>query len=269
METQSLSKPLVVIKLGGAALTDKKKIYTPRVQVVRSAARQIAAMRSRFSLVIVHGAGSYGHMPVSKFKLSGGFRSTLQLNGLSETKARLLEWELILSNIFRQFKIPVISITTSDYVIARQGRIDSSDLRPIKRWIRLGCVPSTGGDIVSDSATGFSIVSGDQLAVHIAISLQASKLIYGTDVDGIFDSNPKQNRSARLLRFVQIRDLARISATVASDVTDVTGGMKAKVEEASRAVSAGISVFVVNLTKGNRMRDITFGQKSVICSELV
>ena len=264
-----MSKPLVVIKLGGAALTDKRKIYSPRTEVVRSAARQITTMRSRFSIVIVHGAGSYGHIPVKQFGLSRGFRNTRQLKGLSETKFRLLEWELILCEIFRQFKIPVIPIMPSDYVIARNGRIDTCNMRPIKEWLRLGCVPSTGGDIVPDVSTGFSIVSGDQLAVHIAISLRASKLIFATDVDGIFDSNPNQNRNARLLRLVKARMIRRISTNITTDIADVTGGMKGKIKEASKAASAGISVFFVNLAKGNRVRDIALGHKSVICSELV
>ena len=269
METQSLIKPLVVIKLGGAALTDKKRIYTPRMTVIRSVARQLAGIRSRFSLVIVHGAGSYGHIPVSQFKLSQGFRNDQQLTGLSETKSRLLEWELILTDIFVQFNIPVIPITASDYVIARRGRIDTCNMTPIKEWMRLGCVPSTGGDIVADVSSGFSIVSGDQLAVHIAMSLHASKLIFGTDVDGIFESNPIENKAARLLRVVQVRKAKQISAGVATGITDVTGGMKGKIEEASRAAEAGISVIFVNLVKGNRLHDIVFGRRSVICTELV
>jgi isopentenyl phosphate kinase len=264
-----LSKPLVIIKLGGAALTDKRKIYTPRIKVVRSAARQIAAVRSRFGIVIVHGAGSYGHLPVKQFGLSRGFRNTWQLKGLSETKSRLLEWELLLIETFRQYRIPVVPITPSDYVIARNGRIDTCNLRPIKEWMRLGCVPSTGGDIVPDVSSGFSILSGDQLAVHIAISLGASKLIFATDVDGIFDADPNQDRSARLIRTVHATNAQRIAVRVRPDITDVTGGMEGKIQEAAKAASEGIHVFFVNLLKGNRLRDIVLGHKLVVCSQLV
>ncbi len=264
-----MSKPLVVIKLGGAALTDKRKIYTARTKVVRSAARQIAAVMSRFTVIIVHGAGSYGHLPVKQFGLSSGFRNSRQLKGLSETKFRLLEWELVLSDIFKQYKIPVIPLTPSDYVIARNGRIDSCNLSPIKEWMRLGCIPSTGGDIVPDVSAGFSVVSGDQLAVYIAVSLSASKLIFATDVDGIFDSDPKQNSRARLMRVVKARYVQRIAARMRPDITDVTGGMEGKIEEAGLAASNGIPVFFVNLVKGNRLRDVVLGNKSVVCSELV
>ncbi len=53
------------------------------------------------------------------------------------------------------------------------------------------------------------------------------------------------------------------------DITDVTGGMEGKIEEAALAASNGIPVFFVNLVKGNRLRDVVLGNKSVICSELV
>jgi isopentenyl phosphate kinase len=160
-ETLSLSKPLIVIKLGGAALTDKGRICSPRSEIIRSAARQIAAIQSQFSVFIVHGAGSYGHIPVKQFGLSRGFRNASQVRGLSEGKIRLLEWELTLSRAFKQYKIPVVPFIPADYLIARNGRIHSCNTEGIEEWMRLGCVPSTGGDIVPDTSTGFSVVSGD------------------------------------------------------------------------------------------------------------
>ena len=38
--TRPLPKPLIVVKLGGTALTDKKQICTPRVKEIRRAAKQ-------------------------------------------------------------------------------------------------------------------------------------------------------------------------------------------------------------------------------------
>jgi isopentenyl phosphate kinase len=264
-----LSKPLILIKLGGAALTDKGRIYSPRSEVIRSAARQVAAIQSRFSVFVVHGAGSYGHIPVKQFGLYRGFDNVSQLIALSEAKLRLLEWELTLSRVFKQYKVPVVPFIPADYLIAQDGRIHSCNTTGIEEWMRLGCVPSTGGDIVPDISTGFSIVSGDQLAVYMAISLHASRLVFATDVDGIFDSNPKQNKAARLLRRVHVADLRKISTNASPNITDVTGGMKGKLQEVSKAASSGVPVFFVNLTKGNRLRDLAFDRKPIICSEVV
>jgi isopentenyl phosphate kinase len=264
-----LPKPLVVIKLGGAALTDKTRIYTPRVRIIHSAARQIATIRKTRSVLLLHGAGSYGHIPVKRFDLVKGFHNSAQLKGLSETKFRLLQWESKLNRIFLQHEIPIVPFQPSCYTIARRGRIFSCEIDSIKAMIRLGCTPSIGGDIVSDVSTGFSIISGDQLAAYMAIALKARMLVFATDVDGIFNVNPKTQKRAQLIEKLDASSIRRITTTgVSQNITDVTGGMKGKLEEAATAASNGIPVFFVNLLKGNRLQDLILG-KRVICSEVV
>jgi len=257
-----------VIKLGGAALTDKTRIYTPRFKTLHSAARQLTAIKKRWSVILVHGAGSYGHIPVKTFGLSKGYHDQTQLRGLGETKFRLLEWEFTIDEVFLQHKVPIVPFVTSCYTVARRGRILSCDIDPIKTWIKLGCVPSTGGDIVSDVSAGFSIVSGDQLAAYLAIALKARMLIFATDVDGIFDADPKTKQSAHLIKEIPVSSIRRISTDMGRTITDVTGGMKNKLEEAAAAAFNGIPVFFVNLLKDNRMQDLVLGRR-VVCSELV
>jgi len=257
-----------VIKLGGAALTDKTRIYTPRFKTLHSAARQLTAIKKRWSVILVHGAGSYGHIPVKTFGLSKGYHDQTQLRGLGETKFRLLEWEFTIDEVFLQHNVPIVPFVTSCYTVARRGRILSCDIDPIKTWIKLGCVPSTGGDIVSDVSAGFSIVSGDQLAAYLAIALKARMLIFATDVDGIFDADPKTKQSAHLIKEIPVSSIRRISTDMGRTITDVTGGMKNKLEEAAAAAFNGIPVFFVNLLKGNRMQDLVLGRRAV-CSELV
>ena len=182
---------------------------------------------------------------------------------------RLLEWEILLDRELLKYNIPVLPFLPSDYLLARDGRIVSCDIKPITAWMRLGCVPSTGGDIVPDLSMGFSIVSGDQLAVHMARSLHASMLIFATDVDGIFDSDPKQNQKARLIRKLRLSTVRKVTASTGAEATDVTRGMRGKLEEATKAASDGIPVFFVNLLKGKRLQALALGHKRVICSEIV
>jgi len=264
-----LPKPLIVVKLGGSALTDKKRIYTPRVKEIRRAAKQISQLRKKFSLVVVHGAGSYGHIPVRKWKLGSGFKDGNQLKGLAVTKSKLLEWEMVFACIFLKNQVPLVPEIASDFVVARSGRIASADLSAIRNWLKTGCVPSTGGDIVTDLDTGFSVVSGDQLAAYLAMKLQAARLVFGTDVDGIFDANPKLDPRARVLTELTVSS-ARNAATGASVsiVPDVTGGMAGKLVEAAKAASKGIPVYFINLTKNARLAKAALGQE-VLCSRII
>ena len=264
-----MRKPLIVVKLGGSALTDKKRIYTPRVQEIRRAAKQIAELGKRFSLAVVHGAGSYGHIPVKQWRLESGFRNRRQLKGLAATKSKLLEWETIFDTVFLRYQVPIMPLLASDFVVTRNGRISSADLRPLRNWLSIGCVPSTGGDIVTDLKNGFSVVSGDQLATYLAVGLGASRLIFGTDVDGIFTANPKLDPHARLLRELTASSALRVTGRASvSTAPDVTGGMAGKIVEAVAAASKGIPVYFINLTKNERLAKVALGQE-VRCSKIL
>lgn len=264
-----MRKPVIVVKLGGSALTDKTKIYTPRMAAIGRAAKQIADLRNRFSFVLVHGAGSYGHIPAKRWNLTSGFKHGRQLKGLTATKSKLLQWEMILDNAFLKHHVPLMPLLASDYFVTRNGRIHTADLRPLRNWLRLGCVPSVGGDIVTDVRNGFAILSGDQLAAYLAIKLKASRLVFGTDVDGIFDSNPKLNPRARLLRTLTARSAASFARRArVSTAPDVTGGMEGKIREAVAVASRGIPVCFVNLTKKGRLRSAVLDQR-VPCSRII
>jgi isopentenyl phosphate kinase len=264
-----MQKALIVVKLGGSALTDKKRIYTPRVREIHRAARQIAVLRRKFSLVVVHGAGSYGHIPVKRWRLESGLTNRTQLKGVAATKVKLLEWELILNAIFLEHQIPLMPLLASDWVVTQNGRIESADLRPIRNWLNMGCVPSTGGDLVTDVKRGFSVVSGDQLAAYIAIHLKASQLIFGTDVDGVFSSNPKLDPHARLLRELTARSALHVTRRAKISTTpDVTGGMAGKIVEAVAVASSGIPVSFTNLNKDERLVKVALGQE-VQCSRII
>jgi isopentenyl phosphate kinase len=261
-------KAVLVLKLGGSALTDKGHIYTPRVQQIQRAAKQIWALRRKFSLVVVHGAGSYGHIPVKRWKLESGLKYRAQLRHVAATKIRLLEWEMILDRILVQQQVPLIPLLASDWVVTRGGRIQSADLRPIRNWLSIGCVPSVGGDLVADLKNGFSVLSGDQLAAYLAIRLGASQLIFCTDVDGIFSTNPKLDPHARLFEELSARSALRVARTAGISTTpDVTGGMAGKIFEAATAASRGIPVAFVNLNKDKRLTKVAMRQK-VLCSRI-
>jgi isopentenyl phosphate kinase len=249
------------VKLGGSALTDKTRIYTPRLSTIHSAAKQISAIQRKQQLILVHGAGSFGHIPVKRYRLQQGFKNPAQIEGLATTKLKLLEWERTLDAVFLEHGVHVVPFLTSAFIELKNGRITHAELDPLKHWLQLGCVPIIGGDIVPDSNRGFSILSGDQLAAYLAIKLKAARLVFGLDVDGIFDSNPKLNKEARLLTDLT-PTLAKHFATKpdTSAIPDVTGGMAGKIIEGVIAARHGIPVQFVSLKKNKRLQKAVLGQ---------
>src|SRR5256885_15434118 len=55
---------MLLVKLGGSVLTEKSRLRTPRRPAIRRLAAELASVRQ--PLLIVHRAGSYGHILASR-----------------------------------------------------------------------------------------------------------------------------------------------------------------------------------------------------------
>ena len=100
------------------------------------------------------------------------------------------------------------------------------------------------GDVVLDDNLEMVVVSGDQIIKDLAISLKADKVILSTDVDGVFNKNPKTHDDAILFeKFTSLEDLDSFEGTTN---IDVTGGMIGKIKELLALADLGIESEIIN-----------------------
>ena len=248
---------MILIKLGGSVITDKRKENTARKKVVNRLAREMKL--SGKELIIVHGAGSFGHITARAFNLDKGYESKEQLMGFSVThrNVRILNnivLEALLSAGFKAVSIPPLS-----FIKLKGKRLHSIDLSFFEDSLQLGLTPVTFGDVVFDAELSFSICSGDLLMVELAKKFQPEKAIFVIDEDGIYSGDPKKSREVKLLRSVSKDDLMKISTDIS--VTDVTGGMRGKLWSIAEIADQGIEVLVINGNKRNRLLRALLGKK--------
>ncbi len=94
-----------------------------------------------------------------------------------------------------------------------------------------------------DRRQGCSILSGDQIASYLFTHLEADQVLHGTNVKGVFTADPFRDPAARFVEVVDLRAVKEIPAGVGgSSVTDVTGGLRKKLEELL-TVGAGGQIF--------------------------
>jgi isopentenyl phosphate kinase len=249
---------LIVIKLGGAAITDKARLSVIKRKTIASTARVLANQRD---YLLVHGAGSFGHIPVNKYSLIGPIRSQRQLIGYAKTKASLLKLESEVVSILAEQHIPVAPVASSSCLMADRGRIVSQNFEIIASMLKLGLVPYIGGDLVQDISLGASVVSGDQIAVNLAMAFHARTIIFGTDVDGLFTADPKLDHKARLISTLDIVELQKWAEKAGpANVPDASGGMRGKLTEILPAVRAGTKVMIINLNNPQRLRRAIAGK---------
>ncbi|WP_199611177.1 glutamate 5-kinase [Flocculibacter collagenilyticus] len=100
----------------------------------------------------------------------------------------------------------------------------------------------------NDTVTTDNLKVGDNdnLSAMVATAADADALIMCSDIDGLFTSNPNLDKNAKLLSDVaEIND--DIYAMAGGATSGVgTGGMRTKIEAAEKAVSHGISTFIIN-----------------------
>ena len=249
---------MIVIKLGGAAITDKARLSVINRRTIASTAKVLATHRD---YILVHGAGSFGHIPVHKYGLKGPIRSQRQLIGYAKTKASLLNLETELVSILAQEHVPVAPVAASSCLMADRGRIISQNFEMIASMLKLGLVPCIGGDLVQDISLGASVVSGDQIAVNLAMAFHAHTIIFGTNVDGLFTADPKLDHKARLISTLDIVKLQEWAQRAGpANAPDVSGGMRGKLTEILPAVKAGIGVVILNLNNPQRLRKAISGK---------
>ena len=257
---------LCILKLGGSVITEKKAgKFKAKAARLKGIAKEIAKARAKggFDLVIVHGAGPFGHKMVVDYGIANGVKTKRQIEGVAATHDSMETLDKAVVGALLAEKIPAITLQPSAMILQENKKIVEFDLSPVLDFLGIGLVPVLYGDIVPDKALGASVVSGDAIISYLAKELGADKIFLGTDVDGIFDSDPRKNKKARLIGEINDSNFGEaLKKASGSSVTDVTQGMKGKLLEI-RGKIRGRECIVFNLEKkGNLLKLLSGGKIS-------
>ena len=111
----------------------------------------------------------------------------------------------------------------------------------------------------SVSCEGIKFGGNDVLSAYVAIITKADLVINLTDVDGLFDSDPRLNANAKLIKTVE--DYNEVEKLCSGAGTKRgTGGMQAKLISARMAGEAGVPTFVANGENPSVLYDIVKGE---------
>ncbi len=219
------------MKLGGSIITKKSesKPVLDSKNLTRIASEIASSLKKKpFRLVLVHGAGSFGHPIVKKYKLVDGIKSEKQILPLAQNQVLMNELNVLVCNALLEKGVPAFPFQYSSATVSRKGVITGMNINLLERMLKLGLVPVLVGTPSIDSVQGCSIISGDQMISYLSSRLNAKKVIFATNTKGIYDSNPDTHKDAKLMRAITRRELAELKAEGSSDI-DVTGGMGGKV----------------------------------------
>ena len=236
---------MIAVKLGGAAITNKQQERCFRTQVTQRLAEELATTDE--PLLIVHGAGSFGHPQAKRYCLHLGWVPQLnQREGIAFTHATVRELNCLVLAALHRAGIPGVAIPPFP-------TLDKAYVDHIKQVIDIGLIPVTFGDVLIDGQP--SIVSGDELMYQLSLPLQAKQAIFVTNVDGIY-ANPADPSTVIGTCTPDELQEAVVGGSIHSDVT---AGMAGKVKSINEMVHSGVEVAIINGTKPGRLHDALHG----------
>ncbi len=254
-----MNSPLF-LKLGGSAITDKTREATPRLEIIRRAAQEVARARAQnpeLKLLLGHGSGSFGHFAARKYgfgKTDDATTESLERwRAYAETSAAAQRLNRIVVDIFLEEGVPVVSLQPSASARCRDGELHSLATEPIQTALEHGLVPLVYGDVSFDETRDMSIASTEKIFAYLASVLHPKRIVYVTAVNGIYSNDPSNNPVVELIPEITPSSFAEISAGVgeASGV-DVTGGMLDKVRRNLELVErfAPLEVYIIGTQEG-------------------
>ena len=109
-----------------------------------------------------------------------------------------------------------------------------------------GCVPivNENDPVSTDELTKFG--GNDILSAYVARVCHADMLINLSDVDGLYDKDPRKHPDATLIDRVDDLSDALLAAAGGAGTERGTGGMEAKLRAAALSTEAGIPMFIMN-----------------------
>jgi acetylglutamate kinase len=242
-----------IIKLGGSTLGAHD-----------TSLRDIAdARRAGRSVVVVHGGGA----TISAWLARAGIEARF-VRGLRATDAASLEivvavlGGLVNKQLVAQLSAlgaPAIGISGADSLILQARRYDNElgyvgqivRVNPyaIEELLRLGHLPVIAPIAIEPESAQLLNTNADTAAGEIATALNAERLVFLTDIEGVLDGEK------RLLSHLTARQAEEL---IRSGVAG--GGMIPKLEAAVHAASAGCATRLVDGTAGGALASILAGE---------
>jgi isopentenyl phosphate kinase len=259
-------KNIYILKIGGSVITDKQG---SRLSIRKKLLEQIASSiklakeKNNFKLILIHGAGSFGHLLAKEYELATGTgKNEKKIKGAILSRISNQKLNGIFTQTFFSQGLNIAAVHTASVILQKNKKIEKFNLENIKQALEKNYIPVLYGDMVFDEKLGMSICSGDNIGAYLAKKLKAERIFFASDIDGVFDSDPHFNKNAKLLEEIDLKNIYKKSKLSKSHSIDTTGGLLGKVESLSELKNSKVrSVEIFNGFKPDNYEKVFLNKK--------
>ncbi|WP_042456895.1 glutamate 5-kinase [Neobacillus dielmonensis] len=248
-----MKKQLVVVKIGSSSLTtatgtiseDKIRDHVEALAYLKQQGHDVILISSG---AVAAGFGALGY-PVRPNTTAGKQAAAAVGQGL------LMQHY---NELFKEFQTVAAQILLTREDFYSQARFQNL-YSTINELLHRGVIPIINeNDSVSIEELTFG--DNDMLSALVSGFLHANALIILTDVNGLYDGNPKVSKDAKKYHFIPEVSEQLLGYADENGSSVGTGGMKSKLLAAQKALSLGVSVFVGRGSGKDKLADILAGK---------
>jgi len=233
----------IVVKIGTSSLTSEDGSFNRGL--TEDTARQVAELRKLGKTVIIVSSGAIG-IGVEELKMPSRPREIPLRQAAAAVGQNILMQEWMAA--FKKYDIKVAQILLT--YEAFSSRMTYLNLRnSISALLEAGVVPIINeNDPICVHEIEATFGDNDKLSAMVASKVEAELLILLSDIDGLYNKNPKKNEDAQLLSMIE-----KITPEIESYGGSPTsmkgvGGMRTKIDAAKITSIAGCHMVIANST---------------------
>jgi isopentenyl phosphate kinase len=238
-----MTKEIIFLKLGGSLITDKDKPYTPRLDKLKDLALEIKTVLDstpELVLILGHGSGSFGHTAAKKYGTRDGVKPSPLTplpqqgegdywKGFAEVRFQAAELTRYVMQTLLEADVPAVPFSPSSSMVSNNRKVTSHNILAIRKALAARLLPVVHGDVAFDETLGGTILSTEDVFGFLAEQFPPTRILLAGIEAGVWEDFPARTR---LVKQIQLADYEKMRAGISGSAsTDVTGGMKAKVEE--------------------------------------
>lgn len=244
----------IVIKVGTSTLTyDGGGINIRRMEKLT---KVISDIKNNKKDVILVSSGAIG---VARGKM--GFAERPKCVKDKQALAAIGQCELMnyYSRLFGEYNHNVAQVLLTKDVTTDPMRNENAS-NTFQKLLELGVIPIVNeNDVISTEQIEFG--DNDTLSATVATLVKADLLIILSDIDGLYDSDPRENENAKLISVVEKTDDSIEALAGGAGSNRGTGGMITKIHAAKAATQNGIDMLIANGADPDVLYDILDGKQ--------
>ncbi len=287
-----MKKELVLVKLGGGVITDKKIRYGLKEKRLVRLAQELGEawmeLKTEGRLIVGNGAGSFAHFSAKKYGTKNGFNNEREAVG-----AGWVHWDavklnqIVVESLLRE-RVPAFSLSPASMMVqivptgpessrfpggVRDDKSALGSVADLSSWvwvgeeslrvgIEKGLVPVVYGDVILDEKQGSTIFSTEKVFATILQQMSWLRDQFGRVRVIQVGLEKGVMRNGEVIGVISRDNWEEVKNYLeGSEGVDVTGGMWHKVEMSLELVDLGVETWIVSgLEKGRVKRAILGGE---------